>query len=124
MENITKSPILLVIDDEADIVEIVQELAKNAGFRTLSASSVDLALDLFNTHPIAAVVTDFMMPEKSGDFFIRNVRKQGFLGPIVMITASTTMTDKIAKDLGVDFLLRKPAFHEALIHLLKNPKFL
>jgi signal transduction histidine kinase/DNA-binding response OmpR family regulator len=59
---------LLVVDDEADVLETMREMLEGAGYRVLEAQSGRDAISVSNKHdgPIDLVVTDILMPGMDG----------------------------------------------------------
>jgi len=60
---------ILVIEDEAQILEILQALLEGEGYRVLAASRPSVGLKLYAEHwqSVQLVLTDYMMPEMTGD---------------------------------------------------------
>jgi PAS domain S-box-containing protein len=59
---------VLVVEDEAAILTLIEELLTDFGYRVLATSSPSAALDLANTHPgeIDLLITDVVMPGMNG----------------------------------------------------------
>jgi DNA-binding NtrC family response regulator len=57
---------VLIIDDEANLRKIVQELLERAGFEVFSFEGFAEAKPILNTEDIDVVLTDLQMPEFSG----------------------------------------------------------
>jgi diguanylate cyclase (GGDEF)-like protein/PAS domain S-box-containing protein len=67
-------PALLVLDDDADSLELAQHLLQINGYRILTASSTDQAFDLLSRHRVAAIVSDQNMPDMPGVEFLKRVK--------------------------------------------------
>jgi DNA-binding response OmpR family regulator len=78
---------ILVVDDDPFTLSIVEHLLGKAGYRVLTASSGQEALDLMSRHglPTLAIV-DINMPGMNGLEFCRIVQEYSDL-PIIMLTA-------------------------------------
>ena len=65
---------LLVVDDEADVVQSLQDLLRRE-YRVLGATRAREGLRLLHEQPVHVVMTDQRMPEISGIDFLRSVRR-------------------------------------------------
>ncbi len=83
---------ILVIDDEAVVLEVVQSCFEDlAGWQVFTAGSAIAGLDLIRTQPLDALVLDAMMPTVDGLTLLRQLRADSALPslPVVLLTAST-----------------------------------
>jgi CheY-like chemotaxis protein len=64
-------PTVLLVDDEGEVRRALRKIFERGGLTVLEADSGRVALDTLATDPgIAAVVSDFIMPELDGlDFY-------------------------------------------------------
>ncbi len=103
--------LVLVLDDEPAISQAAQTLLEANGYRVLLAEDAVKALDMFtlNSHDIAVVLTDIMMPVMSGVLFLRALRE---IKQNVPVIASTGLGEKAQiaqlRALGVETVLDKP----------------
>jgi diguanylate cyclase (GGDEF)-like protein/PAS domain S-box-containing protein len=67
-------PALLVLDDDADSLELAQHLLQINGCLILTASSTNQAFDLLSKHRVAAIVSDQNMPDMPGVEFLKRVK--------------------------------------------------
>ena len=113
---------ILVVDDEANIVELARMYLEQDGFRVLSARDGASALDLIARQPPALMVLDLMLPEVDGWEVCRRVRAGRFAPtlPIIMLTARDDDVDKIVGlELGADDYLTKPFNPRELVARVK-----
>ena len=80
---------ILVVDDEAHIVQVVALKFRNAGLEVETASDGDEALALVRRTPFDLVVTDLQMPTMSGIELARAMAADATLAriPVLMLTA-------------------------------------
>ena len=80
---------LLVVEDEANIVEALSYVLQRAGFQVETVSDGDEALERLKRESYAAVVLDIMIPGMNGFEILRAVRADPRLVdlPIVVLTA-------------------------------------
>ena len=99
---------ILIVDDEAHIVELVRLYLERDGFRVESASDGAQGLRLALELRPALIILDLMLPEVDGLEVCRRVRADSDV-PIVMLTARDEDVDKIVGlELGADDYLTKP----------------
>jgi CheY-like chemotaxis protein/two-component sensor histidine kinase len=67
---------LLVVDDEAEIAELLRTLLEGAGFEVASADAGAVALELLDTARFDAIVSDLRMPDMDGAALWRAVRER------------------------------------------------
>ncbi|MFN2272312.1 MAG: response regulator transcription factor [Anaerolineae bacterium] len=103
---------ILVVDDEPQIVELVSDYLKQAGFRVLTARDGQTALTMARHERPDLIVLDLMLPGgMDGLDVCRSVRQDAVLGnvPIIMLTARSEETDRlIGLELGADDYVTKP----------------
>jgi two-component system, OmpR family, alkaline phosphatase synthesis response regulator PhoP len=113
---------ILIVDDEKDIVKMLDYNLKKEGFRTVSASNGEDALDLaFKEHP-DIILLDLMLPGMDGLEVCKALKKEGKTAsvPIIMLTAKTQEADKIVGlELGADDYVTKPFSPRELIARIK-----
>jgi two-component system alkaline phosphatase synthesis response regulator PhoP len=103
---------ILVVDDEPQIIEVVQDYLKQAGYRVLAARDGQTALTLARHERPDLVVLDLMLPGgMDGLEVCRRLRRDPVLAdvPIIMLTARIAETDRlIGLELGADDYVTKP----------------
>jgi two-component system alkaline phosphatase synthesis response regulator PhoP len=103
---------ILVVDDEPQIVEVVQDYLKQAGFRVLTTCDGQTALTIARHEHPDLIVLDLMLPGvMDGLDVCRTIRQDSALGevPIIMLTARTEEADRlIGLELGADDYVTKP----------------
>lgn len=114
MTETTAKPVVLVVDDEREIVEIVTRILQPAGYEVLTALSGDDALRVSEsaTRPIDLLLTDLHMPGMSGRKLSSELRKTQFGLKVVYLTGH-------CDDLFGEVTLLEP--HEAFIEKPISP---
>jgi two-component system alkaline phosphatase synthesis response regulator PhoP len=108
--NMTQESIL-VVDDDKDIVRLVVEYLRKAGYPVNSAYDGESALHVLRNEKPKLVVLDLMLPKKDGWEIIRTLRSDAQLAStlIIALTARVEDSDKIlGLELGADDYLTKP----------------
>jgi phosphate regulon transcriptional regulator PhoB len=113
---------ILVVDDEADIVELVSYNLKKEGFSVDSALDGETALGKIRKSKYDLVVLDLMLPGIQGMELcriLRNDPKTESL-PIIMLTAKGEEVDKIVGlEMGADDYIAKPFSPRELVARVK-----
>jgi phosphate regulon transcriptional regulator PhoB len=113
---------ILVIDDEADIVELVSYNLKKEGFIVDSALNGETALGKIRKSRYDLVVLDLMLPGIQGIELcriLRNDPKTESL-PIIMLTAKGEEVDRIlGLEMGADDYIAKPFSPRELVARVK-----
>jgi CheY-like chemotaxis protein len=103
---------VLVVDDNADHLEITRGLLQLAGARVETALTVQEAFDSFEADPHDIVVSDLAMPHATGYNFVRSLRKSRVYGAVPVIALTAFVEDEHReKALAAGFTdwLAKPA---------------
>lgn len=110
MNSPTKKRVLIV-DDEADIRELVRYNLEREGFAVLEAEDGERAIDMVRKERPDLVVLDVMLPGADGLEICRMLRTQSPAAriPIVMLTAKAGEVDRIlGLEIGADDYVSKP----------------
>ena len=99
---------VLVVDDEAKIVEVVGDYLRSNGFSVTTAADGEGALASARARPPDLVVLDLGLPGLDGLDVARALRRASPV-PIIMLTARGEETDRVlGLELGADDYLVKP----------------
>src|SRR5437763_50560 len=114
------SRLALIIEDDADIAEVLKYNLESEGFTTTIAGTGEqgLSLALNRQAPPTLIILDLMLPMMNGMDLCRRLRRESQTRrtPIIMLTAKTAEADRIAGlDVGADDYIAKPfSIHELL----------
>jgi DNA-binding response OmpR family regulator len=112
---------ILVVDDEASVVEVVELYLKREGFQVRTARDGIQALTAIGERAPALVVLDLMLPSVDGLEIVRRLRLNLAQSvPIIMLTARSQETDRIVGlELGADDYVTKPFSPAELVARVK-----
>lgn len=102
---------ILVIEDEAALVELVRYNLEKEGFRVTAANDGEEGLALLNEGKPDLLVLDWMLPHVSGIEICRQIRRKTELRdlPVIMLTARGEEADRIrGLEVGADDYVIKP----------------
>ena len=117
----SKKESILVVDDAASTLEVVQRNLAAEGYRAFTALSVAEALNVLEASPIDLVITDLKMPKVSGLDLIRHVRENYKDTEIMMITGYATINGAVeAMKVGAEEYLAKPFTDSELITAVRR----
>ena len=109
MNATTTRPQVLVVDDEASIVDAVATALRYEGFDVREAVTGRAALASAQEDPPDLVVLDVMLPDLDGLEVTRRLRADGIRVPILFLTARDSVEDKVAGlTVGGDDYVTKP----------------
>ncbi len=107
---------LLIVEDEADLAQVLADGLRHEGFGVDVAGDGASALALLGTTDVDVVVLDRDLPVLHGDAVCRALVAAGHPARILMLTASGTLSDRVAGlDLGADDYLAKPFAYVELV---------
>lgn len=107
----SQQPIVLVIEDEDDVLDLVRLNLTRAGFRVRIERNGLSGLQAARREPPDVIVLDLMMPEMSGEEVCREIKQDEATAdvPVLMLTAKASPEERIAGlELGADDYLTKP----------------
>lgn len=111
---------ILVVDDDADIVNAVRLYLEKEGFCVYGASDGFEALDVLEQRTVHLILMDVMMPRMDGFSAILRIRQKRNL-PILVMSAKTEDSDKVlGLSIGADDYISKPFSPTELVARVKS----
>ena len=113
----------LVVDDVADVTEMLAVLLTHAGYEVVTASSARSALDAARQRQFDVIISDIGMPEMNGYQLAREVRTlPGYeTVPMVAVTGYSMFDDKErSSNAGFNAHMTKPIDPRALLELIEQ----
>ena len=107
---------LLLVEDNIQLNKALSTLLKRNSYIVDSAFDGEEALIYIKDYQYDVIILDIMLPKVDGLQVLQRTRNSGNKTPIIMLTAKSTIEDKIAGlDLGADDYLPKPFNTEELL---------
>jgi DNA-binding response OmpR family regulator len=106
-----EQPVVLVVDDDQDILELVAFRLGRAGYKVLLAHDGQEGLEIALAEKPDLAVLDVMMPKLDGYELTRRLREEEATSrmPIILLTARAQDSDvDRGFEVGADDYLRKP----------------
>ena len=117
----TEPKTILLVDDDRDLIDGLQTLLEQHGFRILVANDGNQGRNLIYEKKPDLVILDMMMPRMGGYPVLEHFRDKPDAPPIIMATANEGSRHKAyAELLGVVEYIRKPFAMEKLLEAVKK----
>jgi two-component system response regulator QseB len=113
-------PRLLVVEDDAELAELLERLLAGAGYDVRVARDGQAGLHAALTVEVDLLVVDRGLPGVEGVELVRKLRRRGITAPILMLTAYGALADRVAGlDAGAEDYLVKPFEVDELLARLR-----
>jgi len=116
------SKLIAVVDDEADIVELVSVNLEKAGFKVEGFFNANSLLGFLKKKTPDLIILDLMLPDADGFEVCKNLRSQEKFAdiPIIMLTAKGEEVDRVlGLEIGADDYVTKPFSTRELVARVK-----
>lgn len=115
------SPLVLIIDDEPDILELLDMTLRRMNLHTRSATTLAAALDMLREEHFDLCLTDMRLPDGDGMAVVRHIQQNCPALPVAMITAYGSLDTAItALKAGAFDFLTKPVDLQRLRELVNS----
>ncbi|NCI45046.1 response regulator transcription factor [Sediminibacterium sp. WSJ-3] len=102
---------LLVVEDEATLLQSIREYFALEDFTCDGAATYAAAVNKIDDHPYDCIILDINLPDGNGLRLLQYLRRQKKDDGVIIISARNSVQDRISGlDLGADDYLTKP-FH-------------
>lgn len=100
---------ILIIEDEKILADSIKSLLESKGFEAEAVYDGETGKDYAELGVYDLLILDVMMPKMNGYEVARRVRKNRCATPILMLTAKSSLEDRIeGLNAGADYYLTKP----------------
>jgi two-component system response regulator HydG len=113
--------VILVVDDEAGILDSLTKIFQREGIEVLAAGDGQTALDLLRRQRIGVMLTDLMMPGTTGMDLLRAAKTVAPETEVVLMTAYGTVETAVEamKEGAYDFVT-KPLKRAHVVRIVRN----
>ena len=102
-------PLIGVVDDDEALCLSLADLMRSVGYRSEAFTSAETLLGCDHLRSFDCIVADVHMPGMGGPELVGELRQDGVMTPVILITAlPDTHLDEQAISIGASCLLRKP----------------
>ena len=107
---------ILIVEDESRIVAFLTKGLKAAGFTTHTTAAGREAVELALQTSFDLIILDVGLPDIDGFEVLQRLRGQGVTAPVIMLTARSSVADRVAGlEGGADDYMPKPFSFEELL---------
>ena len=111
---------ILIIEDEEAILMALEDNLEMEGFAIKSAKDGEEGLSMAKEGKYDLIILDIMLPRMDGFDVCKQLRQDGILTPILMLTAKSQEIDKVlGLELGADDYVTKPFSPRELLARVK-----
>jgi len=102
--------LILIVEDEEDILELLEYNLQKEGYDTVGFLSIDKNVrNLLNEEQVDLIIMDRNLPGIEGTTFINEIKQQGYINPVIYVTAKDRDEDIIEGfDNHADDYITKP----------------
>ena len=109
---------ILLVEDDQELARLVMDYLHSEDYTVVSCSNTLKAKKLLATQGFDLMICDVMLPGSSGFELVQQIRSQ-FKGPILFMTAQTTVTAQLhGLELGAQDYLLKPIDEKRLLEAI------
>ena len=114
-------PNILVVDDEKSIRVTIGEFLKRAGYKVMTAENAEVAMELLDMHEFDTVLTDIVMPRRSGVSLLKDIHNKQSNVQVIMMTGEPTVETAVdAVRLEARDYLAKPISRDDLLKAVRQ----
>ena len=115
---------VLIIDDEAQIRDMLSQLLNREGYETVEACDGREGVQCFQAASMDVIILDMLLPEQNGPEVIRELREVDPAVPIIAISGydHTGPSDffSVAETCGAQRMLQKPFHLQELLKAVRD----
>ena len=102
--------LILIVEDEEDILELLEYNLQKEGYETVGFLTIDKNVrNLLNEEQVDLIIMDRNLPGIEGTSFINEIKQQGYMNPVIYVTAKDKDEDIIEGfDSHADDYITKP----------------
>lgn len=101
--------IVLIVEDEEDILDLVEYNLCKEGYETIGALNAKNVEQMLDEEKVDVIIMDRNLPNCEGAVLVKDLRKKGFIQPVIFLSAKDKEEDKLEGfEVGGDDYITKP----------------
>jgi DNA-binding response OmpR family regulator len=109
-------PLIVVVEDEADLASLIAQYLERAGMRTQVCNRAGHALKFLQRNFANLILLDLVLPDQSGFELYEELKASNINVPVIFLTGNLEEASKIhGLDLGGDDYVTKPFSYAELV---------
>nr|WP_066871424.1 response regulator transcription factor [Clostridium mediterraneense] len=110
---------ILIIDNEAEVVEELEQDLLKENFKVFKASNGTDALEIFNNNKISLILLDLILPDMNGQEVCEAIREKSDV-PIIVVSSKNDSNDRLRGfEMGADDYVAKPFYSKEIVARVK-----
>lgn len=111
---------ILIVEEDDEINKLLSDFLAKNGYSVTSRYDGLHVLDCLKEHKVDLILLDLMLPYRSGDLLLADIRKQ-YTVPVIVISARETTQNQIdLLRLGADDYITKPFDMEEMLARIES----
>ncbi|MBF0516519.1 MAG: response regulator [Nitrospirae bacterium] len=115
-----KDPLVLIVENDPMSAELLMIQLRSEGYRTITASTAEGALELAQSELPDLITLDIMLPGMHGWDFLKNMKENEVTKNIPVVIISMAADKSKGFSLGASNVLQKPVSNDELIEAIKH----
>jgi len=102
-------PLVLIVEDEAELADVIAEHLEAAGMQTQICNRCSLALRFLKSNFANILLLDLTLPDQNGFAFMEDLKREDISIPTIFLTGNDSEISKVkGLELGADDYVTKP----------------
>jgi DNA-binding response OmpR family regulator len=103
------SILVVIVEDDNDILELIEYTLNKDGYETIGCLDLTNLDRILEEEKVDLILMDRNLPGMDGADYIKKIKREGFIKPVIFVTAKDTLEEKLEGfESGADDYITKP----------------